>query len=111
MQQHLYTHHERKCLASFVVILRKASFTKVVNNTNNSNKLSAYGTCHAIRNEDVNASAQVVSRHDGEGQRKLRSRGGGEGKGKRVIFDARPYVKVWCETLPEEGCSYGRMDA
>lgn len=37
---------------------------------------------------------QVVSRHDGEGQRKLRSRGGGGGEGKRVIFDARPYVKV-----------------
>ncbi|CAM9551431.1 unnamed protein product, partial [Sphacelaria rigidula] len=34
----------------------------------------------------------VVSRHDGEGQRKLRSRGGREGK--RQIFDARPYVKL-----------------
>ncbi|CAM9170829.1 unnamed protein product, partial [Hapterophycus canaliculatus] len=39
---------------------------------------------------------EVVSRHDGEGQRKLRSRGGGGGggEGKRVLFDARPYVKV-----------------
>eukprot|EP00903_Cladosiphon_okamuranus_P010703 g10115.t2 len=38
---------------------------------------------------------EVVSRHDGEGQRKLRSRGGGGGgEGKRVVFDARPYVKL-----------------
>ncbi|CAM9751017.1 unnamed protein product, partial [Laminaria digitata] len=36
---------------------------------------------------------EVVSRHDGEGQRKLRSRVGG-GEGKRTIFDARPYVKL-----------------
>ncbi|CBN79814.1 conserved unknown protein [Ectocarpus siliculosus] len=37
---------------------------------------------------------EVVSKHDGEGQRKLRSRGGGGGEGKRVMFDARPYVKL-----------------
>lgn len=67
------------------------------NNPENDGKWLRFDSACPLKlcNRRLCLSWKMVSRHDGEGQRKLRSRGGGgSGEGKRVIFDARPYVKV-----------------